>query len=1175
MKFIKKSSVDEVLEDARIYDVVADCVGKDNLKHKGANYFCCSPWTNEKTPSLCVKPANNYFFDNSAGFGGNAVQFLMKHDNISFYEAIERAAAICGITLQYEEQSEDLKRILDEENEMKKVVQFAAEQYQKALHQLPAEHWAKTMLKDGRAYTDETIQAFMLGFAPDEAKYVAGPVINMAKYDYGLQLGLFKTKDGNSYDFFRNRLMFPIQNDKGVIIGFGGRANNPEEGEEKKYAKYLNSTDSKLYQKTKVLYGFFQAKKKIAEVGRVILVEGYTDVISLHQAGVNYAVAACGTSLTDGQVKMIGRVAKYVTVFLDGDAAGHRAVLKDINLLLAGGLNVLVCICPEGEDPDSMTRSCNVEEFLAKNSVDAVVWKAQQMKLQAKNPDLDTATDSLRKNYEDQIKELKYKMHPDESFKSKDLSSYDKRVMKKENDDWFKEMQELERDLNDTIKDLPQFDPVKLSSAIEEMAITLHKISDTIIRGEYLKRVAKILNTRVGTLTNIIESHEEKEKKEREKRAEQNQEKETKLLKLPDGADANQFLEDRFCIAKNMIYFQHRSNPEFFVGTNHRYIPLFHIEGNQDNKRICEVVNVKGHRRLIDFDSADLINFTKVREVMIRAGEFFWEPGTTTEHFALVMKKLLEGFTTATELKLLGYQREGFYAFANGVFFQGSFRPVNEYGIVEVKLQEDEKEKSVYRSDITHFYSPSHSEIYKASREDDDPYENDRYFVYKPAPVSIETWMQQMIKVWGEEKGIFGIAMCFAANFRDIFLKNWNYFPLIGGFGQKDSGKSGFGFCLQSFFYFNLDALELNTSTLPGLTRRLTRVKNTLVFLDEYRDDIDEDKKQSIKGIWNGIGREKGKGAEGSRTTVDKINSSAYLSGQYWPATDDGAIPSRMIGLSFEQKEHSVDEKEEYGKLMGWNKAGLTSYVTQVINHREFVEKNTAKYYSDTAKALKESMAGVEYQNRIFDNYMVPLTVISMLKDKFMFPFKYEDYFSLTRKAIIDNSEMVAEGDALQKFWNIVEYLANPEVKVLKENTHFIIEISASVDIKVDREKVVWPNTNHDYILYLSFSQVHQEYHREASRRQGEEILSQTVVRNYLKSKKSYFIGLFPSRRMGKTTPSGYAFNFSEMMRQGVVTLPSEALNVMQAELEFNEKPKRHTIITNPKNDSQTTLKIK
>lgn len=1173
MKFIKKSSVDEVLEDARIYDVVAACVGVDNVKKKGVNYFCCSPWTNEKTPSLCIKPVDNYFFDNSAGFGGNAIKFLEKYENISFYEAIEKAASICGITLYYEEQSEDLKRLQDEENEMKKVVQFASEQYQKAFHKLPAEHWAKAMVAEERGYTDDTIQTFMLGYAPDEAKFISSPVISMAKYDYGLSLGLFNTKDGSSYDFFRNRLMFPIQNDKGTVIGFGGRAANPVEGEERKYAKYLNSKESKLYLKTKVLYGYFQAKKKIAEIKKAVLVEGYTDVISLHQAGVNYAVAPCGTALTESQVKMIARVAKYVTVFMDGDAAGQRAVLKDINMLLAGGLVVLVCICPEGEDPDSMTRLCNVEEFLDKNSVDAVVWKAQQMKLQAKNPDLDAATESLRQDYEKQIEKLRSNMHLDKSFEDKNLSPTDKKFMKKENDRLFNEISELERDLNDTVKDLPQFDPVKLSDAIEEMAVTLQMISDSIIRGEYLKRVSKILNTKIGTITNIITINEEKEKKEREKRSEQNQEKETKLLKLPKGANADQFLEDRFCEAGNIIYFQSQKTSDFFPGTNHRYIPLFHIDGKQDNKRICEVVNDKGHRRLIDFDSTDLINFTKVREVLIKAGLFFWEPGTSNEHFAMVMKKVMTGFITATELRLLGHQPQGFHAFANGVFTQGSFKPVNEYGIVEVNVEVEESKKSVYRSDINHFYSPSHSEIYKASAEGDDPYENDRFYVYKPAMVSLESWMAKMIKVWGD-KGVFAIAMCFAANYRDLFLKHWNYFPLMGGFGQKDSGKSGLGLCIQSFFYNNMDPFDLNIGTLSGLTRRLTRVRNTIAFLEEYRDDIDEEKKQAIKAIWNGTGREKAKGTGGTQTTVDKANSTVYVTGQYWPATDDGAMPSRLIGFNFENKEFSAEEKEEYTTLVSWCKSGITSYATQVIAYRDFVEKNLTKYYSETTKALKESLKGVEYQNRIFDNYVVPLTIVNMLQENFAFPFKYADYFNLTRTAILDNSDMVADSDALTKFWRIVEYLANPEVKVLKEGNDYEIEISPSVDIKENREKVTWPNTNRDYILYLSFSKVHQEYHKEASRRHGEEILSQTVVRNYLKSKKAYFIGLFPARRMGGTTPSGYAFNYSEMMRQGIVSLPSEALKVMQAELDLNPEPRKHKVITNPNNDSQTSLKV-
>lgn len=1149
MKFLKQSSIDTVIEEARIKDVVGD---SENLVQKGAHWFCLSPFNNEKSPSLCVHVVKNFFYDNSAGFGGNAITFLMKRFGISFFEAVEKAAAICGINLEYEEQSEDLKRMVEEETAMKRVVAFAAEQYQKAYSKLAPDHWAKTIIEQ-RGYSEEIVQAFMIGFAPNERSYISTPAINNGNFEISVSLGLTTTKEGASYDFFRDRLQFPIFSANGTIIGFGGRRSNELDAE--KFAKYINSKESKLYQKEKVLFGFFQAKKKISELRKAILVEGYTDVISLHQAGANNTVAPCGTSLTVPQVKLLARVAKTVVVFMDGDKAGLRAVYKDIDLLLNEDLTVQVVICPEGEDPDTLSRQCNINEFIDKNAKDAIVWKAEQLQASAFNPDLTDIAAALEEAYQSEAEKLQQEIAPKDAFKG--LSAVDKKFLTKKNDDIFNQLRELERDMKNGLKDVPKYDPSLLAEAVQQMGNTLHKIRNSIKQKEYVKITARILEQRPATLTQIVEHNAEKEEKEKKAKSQEADKKESNLLRLPEGADKDQYLEDRFCVVGNQYWFH--DNNGFFPGTNFRMQALFHVEGKQDNKRLCEVINSLGHKRLIDFESTELINFTKVQERLIMEGYFFFEPGVSTTHFKLMAKKLLKDFVTATEMKILGHQREGFFAYADGIYHNNTFFPVNKYGIVNIEGLV--KEKSEYRSDISHYYSPSHSEIYKASREDDDPYENDRHFVYRRATPSLDAWMSQIVKVFGN-KGKLGVAFVLAVNFRDLFLIHWKYFPILGGFGQRDSGKSAFGACLQSFFYNDLKALELNTSTLVGISRRLTRVKNAMVFFDEYRDDMDEEKKQQLKGTWNGIGREKGKGVDSTRTSTDKINSGLYYAGQYLPAGDDGALPSRTIVLNFEQKEYTAEEKEEYGRLVSWNNAGISSFITDVLQHRQFVEKELVKFYNEVSKELKGALKDVEYQNRIFDNYLVPLVIVKMLKERFNFPFTYEEYFQLTKDSIIDNSDMVSDADGLARFWRIVEYLANKEVKVLKENHDYQIEQDSSVKYMVKRgEQAEWKNKNHDKILYLSFSKVHQEYHKEASRRQGEDIISETVIRNYLKSKK-YFIGLFAARRMGGTGTSGYAFNYSEMQRLGIVNLPSAKDDAIQTELEINP-PRKHQIITN------------
>ena len=1159
MKFIKQSSIDTVIQDADIYTVFNH---SEKLVKKGTYWFCQSPFGNDKTASCAVNPVKNTFFDYSAGFGGNAIQFLMKKEKISFFEAIEKAAEICGIMLDYEDASEDYQRIISEEQAYKKVLLFANEQYQNAFQKLPADHWAKKMILEQRKYTEETIEVFQIGYAPNERSFISTPLINSGSFTEAKDLGLTNTKDGSSYDFYRNRIMFPIHDVQGNVVGFGGRRSNNEEDDQ--YAKYLNSKESKIYKKESILYGLYQAKKSIAKNGKAILLEGYTDVIAMHQSGLDYAVATCGTALTENHAKALAKFCKHVIIFRDGDTAGQKAALRDIDALVKKGIKVTVVICPEGEDPDSLCQKTDIASFIEKNHQDGINWKAKVLIDQAIHPDLNELEKTIKEEHEKAIQKIIEDLAPETAFEG--LNAMDKKLLKKENDDKFKKVRELEVELKQTLSELPKYEPQLLSQAIEEISNTLHKIPNKIAQKEYVKMVANVMQTKANIIQQVISDIETREEQEKKRKASVDTH-DPELNRLPKGASKEQYLEDRFCEIGNTYYFE-ESKGNFFKGTNFIMTPLFHVEGKLDNKRLIEVINERGQKRLIDLDSKDLINFTRFQERLIDEGNFFWEPACGTHDFKLVAKKLLEKFIQATELKTLGHQREGFFAFADGVFHQNQFWPVNKYGIVH--LEGLEAEKSEYKSDIKHYYSPAFSEIYKHVREDDDPYENDRHFVYKISNVSMDQWMKQVVKVFGE-KGKFGVIFCLAANFRDLFLTHYSYFPLMGGFGQKDSGKSGMGKVLQSFFFYDLLPLELNNATIPGMSRRLTRCKNVVTFFDEYRDDLDGDKREILKGTWNGLGREKGKGAESNRTTTDKINAAVYYSGQYIPSGDDGALTSRTIVLNFHNKEYSVDDKTEYQTLMNWCQAGITSFVLEVLKHRNSVKSNLMRAYAECAKELKNELAGREYQNRVYENYLVLLTVMKLLEPNFSFPFTYAEFLKLSAQGILENSELIADSDGLAKFWNIVEFLSRPQDSnqpnktVIKEGPDYIIEKVPSVVITKSRdEKVTWKNEDRVRVLFVNFRSVHQYYHKEVSSRKGEDVIGETTLRNYIKSKK-YFIGLFSAKRMGGHSVSGYAFDYDMMERLNILSLDIETYAEPEIPgLEYKKKQ----IITNPDQSS-------
>lgn len=1131
MKFIKKQSIEEVLDQATALEVIKHT---EEVVKKGANYFCHSPFTKEKNASMAINPVKNFWKDFSSGYGGNAISFLMKKNpSMTFFEAIEMAASICGITLEFEERSDDQKRMDDESESLKNLVEFANVKYQQQLNSLGKDSWAKKMIEAERGYGEDIVSAFMLGYAPAEDKsFITTIAINNGNYGIAKHVGLTSTKENSSYDFFRDRIIFPIHDHNGIVVGFGGRRSNQED--QIKIAKYLNSKESKIYKKSRVLYGLYQAKRSINVSKYAVLMEGYTDVISSHQNGTTTAIASCGTALTPEQVKLISRYCSHVIIFRDGDAAGLKASMRDMDILLRHNFKVEVVICPEGEDPDSLSKKYNLNEYISENKKDAIIWKSKELLEQSKLEEYDSMVKAITIDYKAKRQRLYDGIISPDKLKAADAT--ERKILKSENDNVIKSVAELDKLMKRDIDEVSVYDPQKLSENTESIAVSLSLILNEVKFKEYLRSVCKIMNVSLKTMESMVLNIREEAAKLKGNETVNKEEYLKYTANLPEGANIEQFLKDRYCEVGDLYHFQTKSG-DFFVGTNHTITPLFHIEGNQDNKRLCEVKNIYGGKRLIDFESTDIINFTKFKERLIREGNFFWEPGATNEHFLLVSRKLTNEFITASELKILGHQKEGFFAFADGVFHNNQFMKVNKYGIVHVEGVN--KSASEYKADISHYYSPSHSEIYKSAREDDDPFENDRYFVYSEAPIRLEQWMEQFVKVFGD-KAKLGIAFVVGAMFRDIFLSNFKYFPLMGGFGQKDSGKSGFGACLQSIFSKNMPALELNTSTLVGMSRRLTRIKNSVVFFDEYRDDIDEDKHQNLKGAWNGIGREKGKGADTNRTTTDKINSAIYYAGQYLPTKDDGALPSRSIILNFGQQERTIEEKEEYGKLMNWNKAGLSSFILDIIKNREYFNSKLLSVYSETMRDLKNSFKSKEqeYQNRVFDNYLILLVTVRILEDKVSFPYTYNQFFELVEQSIVDNSDSISDSDGLATFWRTLEYMSS--TKVIKEKHDYLIKVDPYVKRKIKRETDEWKNTSNYKILYLDFKKVHQDYHLQVSKKQGEEVIQQTTIVNYLKTKK-YFIGLTTKRINPDKATSCYAFNYSMMQRLGILDLEEEA----------------------------------
>ena len=374
---IDRETVDRIYAAANIVDIVGDYV---TLKRKGVNYVACCPFHNEKTPSFVVSPSKGLYKCFGCGKGGNAVTFVMEQEAVSYPEALKMVAKRYGIEVREEALSDEELRRNDDRESMFALNGWAAEYFANFLHRdSEGINVGLSYFRQKRGLTEATIKKFGLGFCPSKGDRMSQDALAAGyKQEFLLSTGLslVSERNGGLYDRFRDRVIFPVHNISGRIVAFGGRTLRTD----KQVAKYQNSPESEIYSKKRELYGLYFAKRAIQQQDFAIMVEGYLDVISMHQAGIENVVASSGTSLTTEQIRLLGRFTKNITVIYDGDSAGIHASLRGIDMILKEGMNVRVVLLPEPEDPDSFARShsaAEVRDYIRDNERDFLDFKAR------------------------------------------------------------------------------------------------------------------------------------------------------------------------------------------------------------------------------------------------------------------------------------------------------------------------------------------------------------------------------------------------------------------------------------------------------------------------------------------------------------------------------------------------------------------------------------------------------------------------------------------------------------------------------------------------------------------------------------------------------------------------------------------------------------------------------
>ncbi|MAE87075.1 MAG: DNA primase [Flammeovirgaceae bacterium] len=380
---ISPATIEEIKNRMDIVEVVGDFV---TLKRSGSSYKALSPFSNEKTPSFYVVPSKGIFKDFSSGKGGDAITFLMEIDGLSYVEALRFLAQRYGVEIIEEEQTDEQQEAQNKRESLFILLNFAKDHFIELLwNHEEGKSIGLSYFKE-RGFTEETIKDFELGYTIDSWDDLM-KTAETKGYNKDLleEAGLVITKEGGkTYDRFRNRVIFPIHNISGKVVAFGARTLSKD----KKQPKYLNSPETELYNKSRILYGLYQAKQEVRKEDNIFLVEGYTDVISMHQTGIKNVVSSSGTALTEDQIKLIRRYTENVTVIFDGDAAGIKASIRGIDMLLEGGLNVRAVALPDGEDPDSYSRQLGTSAFshyIETESQDIIRFKTKLFLEEAKD----------------------------------------------------------------------------------------------------------------------------------------------------------------------------------------------------------------------------------------------------------------------------------------------------------------------------------------------------------------------------------------------------------------------------------------------------------------------------------------------------------------------------------------------------------------------------------------------------------------------------------------------------------------------------------------------------------------------------------------------------------------------------------------------------------------------
>jgi hypothetical protein len=953
------------------------------------------------------------------------------------------------------------------------------------------------------------------------------------------------------YDALSSRITIPLHDVYGRVIGFAGRHVVVQEKEGYNPPKYINPSESYIYSKGKLLYGWSEARKKMSQTETAYIVEGYADVWAMHRVGLSNTVAHCGKFITTDQLGMLKRIVGTLVFCLEDNeaVAGYNKCVEDA---LKIGFTVLVCdlrLDNGKRDADELYKQLSIEpeveasfvDTILACTIDGIVFSIDQLKSLWNQPS----------NHGKVVEQIIYLLNcvRDANVRESYLTKAAKCLQSWTGD-------------------------AEYNSKLEELEAAL--ASETMTEKQFLsaKSAAKKASQKKA---DKYEAWEKKLQKQMAESAKANriangglsENQESHLVSwngdelMPDWIDEKLIKKQGFVQREEGsefypigIYFPHLNgmSPRY-VGackaTNYVILPKYHIRSAQMNRRMVEINN-GNEKHTLDLPDKALTSISNWEEVMINKGDFVATEIFAKYHFVKIRNYITSNIMTAYEITTLGWQPTNeFWSWSNAVAFKDGetermiIREYDESGIVAVN---DKK-----------YLSASMSEFSRDLMDEGrNPFENDLYLSYKDGGHGFADWANLFMEVYNDH-GEFGVAFALLSINKDLVYKMQQKMPLLYLYGPKGSGKSAFGESLQNLFFSGTNSdgrLIQAVNMTPGMIspyafyNALSRFRNCFRLFNEYDPMvIDQSFRGMFKAAYDGEGRERGSGDGFVRTEIQKVLGTIGLAGQYLDTNDDGALMSRSINLSFSEERNKTRtdaQKENYRMLMQWEKQGLSGAMMEMIRWREhFATSMEPKFYA-AKRRLIEGARKVGKRNpeeRLLNNYSLLISAMEVASEHCKLNNDIDKFFNKCLMRMVELSTMLTENNVLTKFFRSMETLWQD--KLIVESNHFTIKRENKVTVRGSGgDKLIVDLGETTPVMVMQLSKMMGVYEKEMRSRGHKHVINEATVLEYLKD-QPYFIGLIPHHYFGNDLrTSGYALRYEELMGMCGVTFQSSGVEL-------------------------------